>query len=292
MPGIVPESKHERESSRYVARMRRSFGTVRVLLLVAVLLVVAACSSETDQGTRTTEPASTSGTGAKPTSSVETTSAPSKSAVTTDDPSWSANATALRGQNGTTHQQACPPNPSEAGGSVWGAGTYTDDSSICTAAVQSGLITFADGGDVTFEIAPGIDSYRGGVANGVTSDRYGPWEGSFTFPDAPPGSVDFGADVQSWARNATTEKGPDGTRVTIECSPDGQLGSIWGSGPYTSDSSICTAGVHSGVIDAATGGTVTVELAPGRDSYDGSTANGVTSSEYGRYDRSFIIVEP
>ena len=54
----------------------------------------------------------------------------------TVDP-WSQNAVDHRGQDGNVYSLDCP-----AGGdphSIWGTETYTDDSSICTAAVQVGL---------------------------------------------------------------------------------------------------------------------------------------------------------
>jgi hypothetical protein len=40
-------------------------------------------------------------------------------------------------------------------------------------------------------------------------------------------------------------------------------------------------------IIPATGGNVTIEAAPGQESYKGSEQNGIKSSEYGKYDRSF-----
>jgi LCCL domain len=40
-------------------------------------------------------------------------------------------------------------------------------------------------------------------------------------------------------------------------------------------------------INPATGGNVTIEAAPGQESYKGSEQNGIKSSEYGKYDRSF-----
>jgi len=55
---------------------------------------------------------------------------------------------------------------------------------------------------------------------------------------------------------------------------------------YTGDLSICAAAVHAGLIPAC-GGNVTVEKAPGRESYPGSERNGIKSSECGKYDRSF-----
>jgi hypothetical protein len=73
----------------------------------------------------------------------------------------------------------CPPNG--AADSVWGTDVYTDDSSICAAAVHAGLITFESGGPVVFEIVDGRQAYTGSQRNGVTSYDYGPWSGSFVF---------------------------------------------------------------------------------------------------------------
>jgi hypothetical protein len=65
-------------------------------------------------------------------------------------------------------------------------------------------------------------------------------------------------------------------------------GSVWGSGPYTGDSDICSAAQHAGVIGES-GGVFKVTNAPGCDSYTGSTANGVTTSGYGSYGSSFNV---
>lgn len=273
------------ESTR---RIRRAVSLPAVGAVALLALALTACGGD-DEATPTTAKATRQST----TTEATTTTAggsDTKTTVAVGDPSWAANATEFRGQDGTTHDQECPPNPDEQAGSVWGAGTYTDDSSICTAAVQSGLITFTEGGTVTFEIAPGLDEYEGGTANGVTSSSYGSWDGSFTFPDAPPGSVDFAAGAESWGVNMTSKRGKDGTKATVSCSADGTAGSVWGRGPYTDDSSVCTAGVHAGVITLSEGGEVTVEIKPGQQSYKGSTAHGVTSSDYGAFDGSYVVV--
>ena len=60
---------------------------------------------------------------------------------------------------------------------------YTEDSSICTAAVHAGLITVEDGGEVTFELVDGQDAYEGSASNGITSNDFGPYGGSFRFVD-------------------------------------------------------------------------------------------------------------
>ncbi len=73
------------------------------------------------------------------------------------------------------------------------------------------------------------------------------------------------------------------------CPADARAGSVWGSGPYTADSNVCTAARHSGVI-GADGGVVTLEAAPGQASYQGSVANGVKTNDWGAYGRSFTFV--
>jgi hypothetical protein len=75
----------------------------------------------------------------------------------------------------------CPPNGSEF--AVWGVDIYTSDSSVCTAAVHAGLITFDAGGSVTVEFISGRKTYGGSERNGVTSLPYGEHDSSFVFPD-------------------------------------------------------------------------------------------------------------
>jgi hypothetical protein len=90
---------------------------------------------------------------------------------------WNTTAQGHRGSNGRMVAYTCPPNGSP--GSVWGTDVYTDDSSICTAAVHAGLITLARGGNVTIEIMGGRPSYTGSSRNGITTGGYSSWSGSF-----------------------------------------------------------------------------------------------------------------
>ena len=65
-------------------------------------------------------------------------------------------------------------------------------------------------------------------------------------------------------------------------------GTVWGSGPYTSDSAICAAARHDGAIGDK-GGVFKITKKDGQDSYEGSEKNGVTTQNYGAYDSSISI---
>ena len=93
----------------------------------------------------------------------------------------------------------------------------------------------------------------------------------------------------SWETTASTLTGAAGTTFTLSCTPGGRLHTVWGSDIYTADSSICTAAVHAGLITVERGGTVTIELRAGRSLYGNSERNGVTTSAYGAYGRSFVF---
>jgi hypothetical protein len=67
------------------------------------------------------------------------------------------------------------------GGSVWGTGTYTSDTSIATAAIHAGLVKAGETKVLKVRIAPGQNAYLGSSMNGVTSSGYGPWNGSYEF---------------------------------------------------------------------------------------------------------------
>lgn len=90
---------------------------------------------------------------------------------------WSANAVNFRGQNNARIAYVCPPGGSAGG--VWGTNLYSDDSSVCTAAVHAGRISFGQGGRVVIEIRPGASSYQSSTRNGVETMSYGSWGGSY-----------------------------------------------------------------------------------------------------------------
>ena len=57
-------------------------------------------------------------------------------------------------------------------------------------------------------------------------------------------------------------------------------GAIWGSNPYTDDSTFSTAAVHAGLIDVGETAIIEPYLVDNYPSYEGSTANGVSTSAW------------
>ena len=66
---------------------------------------------------------------------------------------------------------------------------------------------------------------------------------------------------------------------TCTCGPGPHVYPVWGSGPYTVDSPLCSAAVHAGVIGPE-GGEITVVRVESLDEWPGSTANGVTTQPW------------
>ena len=72
----------------------------------------------------------------------------------------------------------CPAGCNDTSGGIWGTEIYTDDSSICVAAIHMGLID-ETGGDVMVTYAKGQEAYISTEANGILSMEYGSWGASF-----------------------------------------------------------------------------------------------------------------
>lgn len=87
-------------------------------------------------------------------------------------------------------------------------------------------------------------------------------------------------------------RGMNGERYLFHCPPGKALPSrVVGSGPYTDDSSICSAAVHAGAIGAKDGGEVTIEIRPGEANYAGSERNYIRSAAYDRaWSGSFVVL--
>ncbi len=172
----------------------------------------------------------------------------------------------------TSYSCTCPPGP--ASGAVWGTGPYTTDSNLCAAAQHAGAIG-ANGGDVTALAADGQSSYAGSTVNGITTRSWGAYPNSFVFAAAS--TVEacgaYPVDQDSYA---------------CQCDAGRPQGSVWGSGPYTADSDICSAAIHAGAIGDK-GGVVSVLRTAGLPGYSGSTYNGVVTRDWGSYGTSFAV---
>jgi len=75
----------------------------------------------------------------------------------------------------------CPSDCSKEKVAVYGTGIYTDNSSVCRAAIHSGAITDSEGGIVEVRIEPGKKNYLGSTKHNIeTIDNPSPWDKSFT----------------------------------------------------------------------------------------------------------------
>jgi hypothetical protein len=188
---------------------------------------------------------------------------------------------------GTRRAFICRPNlPLQT---VWGTDVYTDDTAICSAAVHAGVIKAAEGGVVTIVISVGSDKYPASSRNGVESLAWtSPLERSYTFDRATParGQIDWGTSA-AWLP-------PDfHIPLDVECPPTdakvmADVAGIYGSDVYTSDSPICPAALHAGLITFG-GGAVHFVNRGAQKSFASTTRNGVTSRNYGPWDASFAL---
>jgi hypothetical protein len=200
---------------------------------------------------------------------------------------WGVDARGVTGRNRQRFSVTCPADGSI--GPVWGSDLYTDDSSVCSAGVHAGAITVRAGGTVTIEVRPGVGSYDGITRNGVESDDYGPWEGSFVvIRTPPPSNAPVGG--TGWTATALAFRGRTGERFSFDCPAGGPAGGVWGTDTYADDSSVCSAAVHAGLISISLGGSVVIELRAGEESYRGATRNGLTSEAWDRSGGSFVFV--
>jgi len=185
----------------------------------------------------------------------------------------------------------CPPGG--AIGDVRGSVIYTDDSSVCSAAVHAGKITAAAGGPITLSILPGQPVYPGSNVNGVSSQNHTNGSGSFIFFD----TEGFARDVEE-SRAAAADRASRPTDIhirfdaednyddpryigqefTFNCVMDPWVDSyVWGTDVYEGDSSVCLAAVHAGLITTEEGGLITLKIGRGQSYCSGSSRNGITT---------------
>jgi len=193
---------------------------------------------------------------------------------------------------------------------VWGTNQYTTDSFTCYAAVHAGKIP-PSGGDIIVTIGGHLDRFVGSAQNGVSSADFGRWDYHMTFESASGagsggGSTQVEHDVASRPAASPVEEGGTltwgsrglpstrkiGSRVKVTCPPGGRdAGWTYGTDMYTSDSMVCTAAVHAGVIGFG-GGSFIVTIVAGPSSYRGTTRNGITTSDYTGYPVAMVFSRP
>ena len=84
-----------------------------------------------------------------------------------------------------------------------------------------------------------------------------------------------------------------GQRLTVKCPPasvNQSFDGVYGTDLYPSDNSICVAALHAGKI-TKDGGTVTVQLNPGKSEYKGGNRNGVETADLPGTPRSMTFVD-
>jgi hypothetical protein len=184
------------------------------------------------------------------------------------------------------------------GGNVWGTGPYTLDSDLAMAAVHTGAVKAGQTGLATFEVVAPPESFGGSTANGVTSQSWVQFPaGAFTVTKGGGGQIGLG-EKQPRPRtlpgfpDMTDWLWPEGTLLTLRVTGSTE-GGVWGSGPYTTDSNLGTAAVHAGVVKPGEIGTVTIRLIASPDQFKGSSANGVTTRDFGVWpDGAFVFIKP
>lgn len=101
---------------------------------------------------------------------------------------WSWHAIDYRDRAPSSFEHRCPPNGTLSS-SVWGTVIYTDDSSICTAAVHAGVITREAGGTVRVHVHGPRNGFVGSGDHEVLTRSYRWFPGSFAFTERVPEDV-------------------------------------------------------------------------------------------------------
>jgi LCCL domain-containing protein len=202
---------------------------------------------------------------------------------------WSDSVGPLENQQpGQMHRLQCPPNGTV--GAAYGHDIYTADTSLCTAAAHSGVITVERGGSFTVEILPAQRFFGASVRNNITTTAYGNYRQAFRVvtPNRATGGASATVPIL-WETSGGFTNPNDREPYKVSCPVGGNPGTVFGHDAYTADSSVCTAAVHAGAISLERGGEVSVFSAPGRRVYGASTRNGVSSEPYGVWRASFTI---
>jgi hypothetical protein len=141
---------------------------------------IDALRAENDQLKQQIESLRRTGTAPSPAPSPGNPANPANPAIEYEgDVNWTTSTREYLGKIGRVVSYTCPPRGIAQ--QIWGTDLYTFDSSVCTAAVHAGRISLADGGVVKVQIREGAQQYQGSKRNGIASNTYGSYSGSFEF---------------------------------------------------------------------------------------------------------------
>ncbi len=134
-----------------------------------------------------------------------------------------------------------------------------------------------------------------GGATGTPGPAGGGSTGGTVGATPPTGSPGTPAPVTGWV---PTGRCPDslspvssypGAILGCTCQADQITGTVWGSHPYTFDSSLCMAAVHAGAIPSS-GGVVWATVTDTLPAFVGTSRNGITTQDYGEYGPTMTIL--
>ncbi|MBK7402022.1 MAG: hypothetical protein IPJ34_38690 [Myxococcales bacterium] len=278
---------------------------MRTLTSVACVSLLVACGGGGGAPANTPTPAASSAAPAASSApAAPASAAASTAAPTADAPNDVAHPQAAEcklkardvpGKEGATRFLECPAGCAKGGGTVWGSDVYTDDSAVCPAAIHAGAIP-ESGGKVLVTFTPGGSFYVGTQRNGVSTSDWGKWGRSFyaqaidatgKTTSKAPAPLDTTKPAIGCNTNADRLKEIGATRAV--CPADCKGGTVYGSGPYTSDSSVCAAARHAGILKD--GGEVGVTIVPTAKSFKGSNKNGVSSSNWDKEHVAFTVAK-
>ena len=124
------------------------------------------------------------------------------------------------------------------------------------------------------------------------SGQYSIWVGLWSSTEIVPswiGVTELTATELTCEANGQSLPGDPGATHLVTCPSSCNTATIWGTDVYSDDSAVCMAAIHAGAISLEMGGTVLVTIADGLDSYASSTENGISSSDWGAWTRSFTV---
>ncbi len=178
-------------------------------------------------------------------------------------------------------------------GSLWGNNVYTDDSNLTAAAVYAGALSNGAKGVVRVVIVPGQDRYISGSHNGINTNSYAVYPGSYALSNVT-GDIPLIPLLGSPENPIDNSGGLSNFRAYLGGAyyfkvKGAKIGSIWGSNPYTDDSSLATAAVHAGLLQDAQTGVLKATIQAGLSQYIGTTANGVNSNNYSNFSGSYTL---